>query len=624
MKIMTLHRSVDLIPALSERDVAVSAALRRLTSKYNFESGAVIVQIPQVPTALLETKTALGRGYFAYPPQALFYLSAAFEGIGIPTKLVDLNYTTLDAAQNGSDADSAWQSEIEVSLKTFPQPFVCVSFMFDPTWPQLIAVVGHIKKLRPDCAVAVGGVAATADPERVLRHAGADLVFSNEGERPLQEFYRFIREQSAVPDNISILGENGDVVHSKITTGGDIDLDIRPQYEKLPIARYHLIGSLNNFSRMRGTEIPFATVISRRGCRAKCTFCAVRNFNGRGVRVRATQGVVEEMAYLVEQHGIRHFDWLDDDLLYDHDSAVAMFESSAHRLPGITWAAHNGLFASAVTPALMDAMEKSGCIGFGVGLETGNKEMLKKIRKPARLDKFFQFAALSRLHPKMHYLVNFILGLPTETFSQMLDSFNVATKGALDWNNFFTFQPLKNTDAYLAYGGMDDGRQDEDVVTRGTTMNFNQVRGGNFKIANENGDIATGYEVYSLDPSFIPGQEQRKEIWFTFNYIANFLRMPALFSNEELRLRNGIRWLEALSQAYEENPAIDCVLYYLHGRLGAIAPQKLQEFRANAMKKFAASEYWRYRDQQFQFTGFLDNAVPAVDTRAIRWLGNAA
>ena len=72
--------------------------------------------------------------------------------------------------------------------------------------------------------------------------------------------------------------------------------------------------------------------------------------------------------------------------------------------------------------------------------------------------------------------------------------------------------------------------------------------------------------------------EQRKEIWFTFNYIANFIRMPALAIEDENRLRNAVRWLQALAQAYADNPAIDCVLYYLlnrlEGRFGNLSAQK--------------------------------------------------
>lgn len=605
---------------LSPNLVEMARIITQRLGRYEFENGAVILQIPQVPTELMDSRIARNRGYFAYPPQSLFYLGAVLDGLGVRNRLVDLNYLALSAACRNDDPRAAWEQGIDEAMAAFDRPLVCVSFMFDPTYPQLLSVVGYVKSRWPECCVAVGGVAATADPERVLRDSEADCVFSNEGEAPLAGFYGFWRGESPPPNNLSLLDGGGKVVCTPVTTGGEVDLDIRQQYSKLPISDYHHIGSLNNFSRMRGIEVPFATIISRRGCRAKCTFCAVRNFNGKSVRVRNTDGVVDEMVHLHDVHGIRHFDWLDDDLLYNHDAALELFRQIGRRLPDITWGAHNGLIAAAVTPALMEAMQDSGCIGFGVGLETGNPELLRKVRKPATIETFHEFADLSKNYPRMHYLVNFILGLPGETFSQMLDSFTVATRAALDWNNFFTFQPLKNTDAYVAYGGMDDGRADEDVRQRGTTMNFNPVRGGSFRELGESDGLVTGYDVFDLDRASLPSPEQRKEIWFTFNYVANFLRIPAAGTDSPQRVRNAIRWLAALGTAYEENPAIDCVQYYLHRRLDDERGEA-ESIRARARAKFANSPYWRMRDSQFAFSAFLDNTLPPLDSRAVGCFG---
>lgn len=594
------------------------SALDALLESHAFEDGAVVVQIPQVPPHLIDRDVARHRGYFAYPPQSLFYIAACLRELGVPTRLVDLNYEVLRAAQeDGADLDVAWQRPLDKALAAFEHPLVCVSFMFDPTYDDLARVCRYVKGQRPTVCVAVGGVAATADPERLLEEGLADLVVSNEGEVPLRNLYAYLRgRREMLPDNLSLRAHAKGVVHTQRTSGGEVDLDIRQEYDALPVADYHKIGSLNNFSRMRGIDVPYATVISRRGCRARCTFCAVRNFNGKSVRVRAHGSVVDELEYLHDRHGVRHFDWLDDDLLYDADEALAMFREIARRLPDMTWAAHNGLIAAAVTPDLLEAMQESKCIGFGVGLETGDPEMLRKVRKPATIETFLRFADLSKRYPKLHYLVNFILGLPEERFAQMMSSFDVAAQAQLDWNNFFTYQPLKNTDAYVAYGGMDDGADAEDLRRRGTTMNFNPVRAGAFR--DPHSDVATGYEVFDLDSSLVPDTGQRTEIWFTFNYIANFIRMPALTTPSEDRIRNAIRWMRALGTAYADNPSIDCVVAYLVDRLDEDA----NAARVAAREKLAASAYWYARDQQFGFSSLLEGELPRLDARVAHYFAD--
>ena len=580
--------------------------------------GVVFLQIPQVPSSAIEQQIAKNLGYFVYPPQGLLYLAAVMEEVGVDSHIVDLNRKVLIAAQKDKvNILKAWQRQIDLAILNYERPLIAISFMFDSTRSQLNEVMAYIKRTYPQLCLVVGGVAATGDPESILRTKNADLVFHNEGEGPLASFFAYVKDRNErVPNNISFISSNGLMIQSNVVSGGEVDFDIRSQYNKLDIGQYNKAGSLNNFSRMRGTDVPFATVLSRRGCRGNCTFCAVRNFNGRSVRVRDVSGVLEEMEYLWQKHGVRHFEWLDDDLLYDKNKALALFEEISRRLPNASWCANNGLIAAAITEELLDAMQNSGCQGFTVGLETGNEEMLRKVRKPASLDRFFKFADMSKKFPKIYYIVNFILGLPDERFSQMLDTLVVGARAQLDWINFFTYQPLKNTDAYLAYGGM-DLRDYEDIIQRGTTINYNPLRDSAFRKFNENKHLARAYDIFDIDKDLIPSREQVKEIWFTFNTICNFLRNPALMTTSHARVRNAVNWLEGLQKAYADNPTITCLLYFLYWRLNEMDTIKLNSIKDLANKKFKDSEYWRLRDKQFGIASFLDRVIVPLDSRAI-------
>ena len=120
-----------------------------------------------------------------------------FRKLGLKTKIVDLNYAILlEAQSDGVDLDAAWKRAINEALDAFGAPVVCVSFMFDTTYGQLMNVCRYIKETRPDLCVAVGGVGATADPGRILKNELADFVFSNGGEMPLIKFYEYLRSQA--------------------------------------------------------------------------------------------------------------------------------------------------------------------------------------------------------------------------------------------------------------------------------------------------------------------------------------------------------------------------------------------------------------------------------------------
>ncbi len=609
---------------VDQRDT--KAALDGLIGRYGeatFADGVVFVQIPQVPPSAVRSDVARNLGYFAYPPQGLLYLATVCDGIGLPARIVDLNNVVITAGQETdalADLDQAWRQALERAIGELGAPVIGVSFMFDSTRGQLNQVLAYIRDNHPGLFIMVGGVAATADPEAILATGHADMVVHNEGEKAFADFFAYVRDSSnALPDNLSMLDDDGLLRSTRIVNGGEVDMDIRRQYARIDIGGYNKAGSLNNFSRMRGTGVPFATVLSRRGCRAHCTFCAVRNFNGRSVRVRDAESVVEEMVHLWERHGVRHFEWLDDDLLYDRGNALELFRLIARRLPGATWCANNGLIAAAVSDEMLQAMQDSGCRGFTVGLETGNPEMLRQVRKPASLETFAAFAERTKAYPKIHYIVNFILGLPDERFGQMLDSLAVGMSAGLDWMNLFNYQPLRNTDAYLAYGGM-DARPDESVTERGTTVNFNPIREGAFKDAGDSKGLLTGYDVFDLDVSTVPGREQVNEIWFTFNSICNFARLPAVYSPSRPRLRNAVKWLEGLQQAYADNPTITCLLYFLSWRLNERPGEDIEKIRMSALRKFKNQEYWRKRDEDFKIAAFLDREIPPLDKRAEAFL----
>jgi hypothetical protein len=365
--------------------------------------------------------------------------------------------------------------------------------------------------------------------------------------------------------------------------------------------------------------------LTRRGCRARCAFCGVRNFNGAGVRVRKAEDVVQEMVYLYDRLGIRHFDFLDDDLIYDEDEAVRLLEGIADRLPGISWVSNNGMIAASLNRRVLAAMRASGCTGFKIGLETGNAALLRKVHKPTNLEKFFALAEVMQEFPEMFVAVNFIVGMPDETFGQMTDSLIAALKGGFDWNNFYLYQHLRNTEFYESMGGVGDREgaaedSKDGQMPASFSRDINPVRAAAFHDLASPLGVATGYDIFDLDQDLVPSREQLTEIWFTFNALANFLRMPALRSKAAAQRGNGILWQRALTQAYPHDASIAAILYALEERWGSKPVAWLEHLRAEAKRKFDESAYWRKRDECFDFSAFLDQREPVIDPRGLHVL----
>jgi hypothetical protein len=617
-------------------DPRVDASLRRLTEKFRFDKSVVLVNIPQIPLDQLDQEVALNRGYFAYPPQGLLYLAAFFRSLGIPCEILDLNFVVLRATQEGNrDLEGVWKKALDEVICRNDQPLICVSFMFEATRTAFENICRHIRQTDPQLCLSSGGVNATAYATEIIQEGLADIIFRNEGEQGLDGFFRFLRGKTrTLPPNLIFRDDDGEIFETPVKLGGSVDLDIIPEFELLPIREYHTVGCLSNFSRINGLEVPFGTVIAKRGCRARCSFCGVRNFNGKGIRLRDTSAVVDEMVHLNSKYGIAHFDWLDDDLLFDQKASLKLFQEIRERLPNITWAANNGLIPTAVTADLFDAISASGCIGFKVGLETGNPEMLHRVHKPTNVPNFLRFAKRAEKHREVFVSVNFILGLPEERVEQMLDSMNVAVLSKLHWHNFYIYQHLKNTEFYIAYGGLGEdfkvkehGKDSQSptfqspakrIPGKGDVSFINPVRDGKFSAVTRDGSIRSGYDIFDLPPSEVPARAQINEIWFSINTVVNFILNPCVRGNSEIMLRQMIRWLDVLGTAYPKDAMMKSLQYYLMHRAGEYSRPQLDAARAKALT-LGQSEYWMYRDKQFGFSSFLDLEAPKLPEK-LRYL----
>ena len=84
--------------------------------------------------------------------------------------------------------------------------------------------------------------------------------------------------------------------------------------------------------------------------------------------------------------------WLDDDLLKDEKRAVSLFNEMVLRKLSLSWDATNGIIAYSCTKEVIDAAAESGCIAVNIGMESGNRSMLRRIRKPGTLENFLETA----------------------------------------------------------------------------------------------------------------------------------------------------------------------------------------------------------------------------------------
>jgi tRNA A37 methylthiotransferase MiaB len=491
-----------------------------------------------------------------------------------------------------------WHELLHDTLESCDAPYVGISYLFGATKQPFLQVAQWLREHYPEVPILAGGGQATYDFQELLRDNACDIVFRREAERQFHAFMQHCtgQESAAIPWGSAFRYQGGVYELGEPQGEVPIEWDIRPYYNLIRIEHYHEVGSLAAFSHYNGNNKRFATVLSNRGCRARCTFCTVHNFHGVGVRGRAVEDVIDEVKYLVRDKGIRQIDWLDDDLLWDAPRAVALFQGLAREVPELEWICNNGLIAAAITDELMYWMVQSGMKAFKIGVESGNDAVLRAIKKPMTKHQLQQRRVLFEQYPEVFVSANFILGFPYETFGQMLDTYAFANELQWDWSSFYIYQPLKGTAMFSVFQALGDDRCTLEHYGQ-TRISARAAGCGEFgyHFTESHADIRTGRDIFTLPHDTVPSQEQCKEIWFTFNLVTNVLQNPNFAPGGNPH--KIVTWFDAIAQAYPYDASMAAALVRGYRLLGNEA--KRATYAQQFARLLGASAYWQRRVREF-------------------------
>ncbi len=394
----------------------------------------LFVQPPDIHAEGFDLSVARRRRYLNYPPYGLGLLARVAEEEGHEALIVNLQGAVLKEALQGLrafDYDAAWKG----AIPDWAPDLIAITCMFSQTHKSFMRVSAYLKAIYPKVKQVAGGVHVT--------NSLTQIETQGKFKRDLPHITDYILYEADASFRQYLRGEKPEAR----PTGEE--LNAMPAWHLMPPDESSRWGKVGAFYFLRGNPVT-ATVLSNRGCRAACTFCSVRNFNGQGVRRRSVDSVVDELLLLQDKYGVEHVMWLDDDFLYDRHETMNLFETMVRRGWRGTWDCSNGVIAASCSSEILSAATESGCIGLILGMESGNEQILKEIRKPGTVRHFLQAAENLRQFPTIHSRVFLMIGFPNETLGQIKDTLDVAKEMDLDWYNIAPLQALPNTPLFRA------------------------------------------------------------------------------------------------------------------------------------------------------------------------------
>ncbi len=249
-------------------------------------------------------------------------------------------------------------------------------------------IVESIHRSSP-AKVILGGTAFSIFPDLIMRTTGADYGVVGEGEELFRQFLAKVEGGHWPPP--------GTVFSDRPRLRG----------QAIPAAAYdpHILG---HYLR----EGSVASLQSKRGCPHRCVYCSYPVLEGREIRSRDPQQVVDDIETLAREHRAESVFFTDSVFNDDQGEHMPVLEEMKRRGLRVPWSAF--FKPSGITPDKVELMKEVGLRSVEMGSDAATDETLRGQRKSfvwndvLKANRQFMEAGI----PTAHY---FMFGGPGET-----------------------------------------------------------------------------------------------------------------------------------------------------------------------------------------------------------------
>lgn len=371
-----------------------------------------------------------------YPPLGLAYVAAALRRAGFAEVAV------LDCVAEGLD-----EARLKARIAAF-KPGIAGITATTFTLPDVLWTAALVKSVDSSVHVTVGGPHTSVYPVETVSQCDVDTVVVGEGEATFPELALRL-EKGLSPEGVAGVHYKKDGVPAANPPRDPVaDLDALPfpARDLLPLDKYYSI---------HGEKRRMTTAMSTRGCPFNCTFCY--HAFGRRIRYRSPENIVEEVREIAAG-GITEVFFFDDIFTVSQDFVLRFCELMKKADTGVVWEIRARV--DTVTEPMLKALSEAGCRRISYGVESGTERVLKVLNKGITLEQARRAFALSKAYGFTTY-ADFMIGAPTETKEEILETIAFARSLKADYAQFSAIIPYPNTELYRA--GLRNGTYGTDV-----------------------------------------------------------------------------------------------------------------------------------------------------------------
>jgi len=300
-----------------------------------------------------------------------------------------------------------------------------------------------VKEIDKNIKVVLGGPHINIYPVETMKISEIDILVLGEGEKPAKDLVENINNIKNLYQIKGIVFRDGNKI---INTG---PRELIQNLDEIPFPARHLTPYKKYFSIL-STQKPVTTMFTSRGCPYKCLFCD-RPHLGKIFRARSAKNVVDEMEEC-EKMGIKEIFIYDDTFGVDRQRVLDICSEVKKRKLNINWDIRTRV--NTVDEEVLKALKEANCKRIHYGVEAGTTKILGVLRKGITLEMAEKAFKLTK-KIGIETLGYFMIGSPTETKEDILETIKFAKKLNPDYVLFSILIPYPETDLYRM--GLENG-----------------------------------------------------------------------------------------------------------------------------------------------------------------------
>lgn len=337
-----------------------------------------------------------------YPvsPLGVAYLTSALKEKGHAVRILDLCFIAEPIQTIKKEFQKFQPDIVGLSIRNIDNLTYNRSVFYMPAIKEIVETI----KVISDVPVVAGGSGFSLFPEETLKMLDIEYGIVGEGEVSFQKLLELLEGNCKINDipGLCYIRKERFICNKPRHS----EFLFRPDRTVLDNNIYYEKGGMANIQ-------------SKRGCPFNCSYCTYPLIDGKRLRLRPPEEVVDEMLKIKTDYGIEHIFFVDDIFNIPREHAEGICQELINKKAEIKWYC----FA---TPLGMDSdlaylMKMANCQGVEFGSDSGSSNILNNLMKnftPQDIKKASISCKKAGL-PDAHYI---LFGAPGEDRNSIMET----------------------------------------------------------------------------------------------------------------------------------------------------------------------------------------------------------